>query len=386
MLDYRHYGNGILSIKISVLLLLAVSIACYSTAWSADTVIKGNLMWQKADDGVLRTWNDANSHCNSLIFGGYGDWRMPTKDELKSLVVCSNGKPTPLEDYDWSGTLSEEENLRRSTCGGVGWGLYDIPTIDKSFSCSKGTYGNYNNTWTSPLFSCNQKKCAKIIYWGSGMTSYNQADNISASAVRCVRENTNIPPTPPPNPGIDLLLKKSKYNNFISNFQVGDILFFSNCSGNVEDPLDCSPILPFGIGPGYGYYSHAALIYEKNGDQIKLLHARNPTSGVGIDALTYELLLRNYKHVSLLRANNLSDITRRSAALYAYSRWNGTNYDTDLNPFNDRVYCTELVFDAYKVMGNVSLNDNSIYPFGIFTPDSLSQSSHLSYISAYEIK
>lgn len=38
------------------------------------------------------------SGLNGGSFGGKTTWRVPTKDELKSLVVCSNGPSTPVAD------------------------------------------------------------------------------------------------------------------------------------------------------------------------------------------------------------------------------------------------------------------------------------------------
>lgn len=35
-------------------------------------------------DGVM-SWNQANSWADSLIYGGYADWRLPTNDELLSM-------------------------------------------------------------------------------------------------------------------------------------------------------------------------------------------------------------------------------------------------------------------------------------------------------------
>lgn len=45
--------------------------------------------------------SDAYTSCSALngsSFGGKTTWRVPTKEELKSLVLCSNGPATPLSD------------------------------------------------------------------------------------------------------------------------------------------------------------------------------------------------------------------------------------------------------------------------------------------------
>jgi hypothetical protein len=60
------------------------------------------LTWQKCSVGQTWTgdtcsgeatsmnWNDAMKLSNS--FAGYNDWRLPTKEELMTLVFCSDGK------------------------------------------------------------------------------------------------------------------------------------------------------------------------------------------------------------------------------------------------------------------------------------------------------
>ncbi|MGL4751485.1 MAG: DUF1566 domain-containing protein [Aeromonadaceae bacterium] len=64
-----------------------------------------------APDGQLRNWNDAVSYCNNLVQHGYSDWRLPSRDELVSLV---NSWPSdqislvhgwPTDDYYWSSPL-----------------------------------------------------------------------------------------------------------------------------------------------------------------------------------------------------------------------------------------------------------------------------------------
>lgn len=44
-----------------------------------------NLLWQKQDDGLKRTLEEAKAYCNDLSLGGHNEWRLPTINELKAI-------------------------------------------------------------------------------------------------------------------------------------------------------------------------------------------------------------------------------------------------------------------------------------------------------------
>ncbi len=52
------------------------------------TAILTGLMWQKGDthNDVKRDWKASLHYCNQLKLAGHSDWRMPTRNELQSLV------------------------------------------------------------------------------------------------------------------------------------------------------------------------------------------------------------------------------------------------------------------------------------------------------------
>lgn len=80
------------------------------------TDTKTGLMWmrcslgQKWDgstcqgDATTYTWKKAIDSANNFSFAGYSDWRLPTVQELKTLVYCSGGQPT-----EWNEAISSGE-------------------------------------------------------------------------------------------------------------------------------------------------------------------------------------------------------------------------------------------------------------------------------------
>lgn len=69
-------------------------------------------MWQKADDGVERSWSEAVSYCDSLEFAGHNDWVLPKAYQLEGLIdTASSPAIDPIfavkASYYWSATNSE---------------------------------------------------------------------------------------------------------------------------------------------------------------------------------------------------------------------------------------------------------------------------------------
>lgn len=73
------------------------------------TDTKTGLIWQRATAPGKYNWYDATSYCESLTLAGYSDWRLPSKEELESLVDTNylptieiNYFPDTKLSYYWS--------------------------------------------------------------------------------------------------------------------------------------------------------------------------------------------------------------------------------------------------------------------------------------------
>jgi len=64
-----------------------------------------SLMWQKEDDNITRTWDNANSYCDNLTLAIYSDWRVPSKKELMSIVDYGTYNPSIDATY-FTGTAA----------------------------------------------------------------------------------------------------------------------------------------------------------------------------------------------------------------------------------------------------------------------------------------
>ena len=74
---------------------------CYPQSFTVKTVSGKNIVvdnntgleWQQTISEDTFTWDDAVSHCENLEYGGYSDWRLPTPQEL--LTIVDNSKYNP---------------------------------------------------------------------------------------------------------------------------------------------------------------------------------------------------------------------------------------------------------------------------------------------------
>jgi len=57
------------------------------------------LMWQQATAPGAYTWQQALSYCENLTLAGYPDWRLPSVNELQSIVDYSRYDPAINTDY-----------------------------------------------------------------------------------------------------------------------------------------------------------------------------------------------------------------------------------------------------------------------------------------------
>lgn len=96
----------------------AYSLNPRSYAVNNDGTVTDNvtrLMWQQQDDGQTRDWAAAKGYCQGLSLAGFADWRLPTAQELATVV--DYGKVDPAIDQSiflgtqpssgyWSSTYS----------------------------------------------------------------------------------------------------------------------------------------------------------------------------------------------------------------------------------------------------------------------------------------
>lgn len=107
------------------------------------------LMWSEKGDRAYFNWNVwefADDWCNSLYDGGFGDWHLPTIDELRTLIQnCSSTEPggsCPVSET--RGMLSQEY---AGQCTGCGTGGFSKMGDKDNLWSSSGVAGDSDYAW-----------------------------------------------------------------------------------------------------------------------------------------------------------------------------------------------------------------------------------------------
>lgn len=95
-------------------------------SWDDAAVLdkETGLVWERSPDGSNKyAYDDAHTHCNNLVVSNRMGWRVPTVQELASLVDTTQANPAipsghPFSnlqnDYYWSTTISNAGGLDSS--------------------------------------------------------------------------------------------------------------------------------------------------------------------------------------------------------------------------------------------------------------------------------
>lgn len=122
------------------------------------------LMWQQADDGTTREWENSLLYAENLTLAGYDDWKLPDAKELQSIV-----------DYTRAPSVTSSAAI-------------DPLFFATTFSDPDGNLGQYGYYWTgSPLLD-GQNPYSSAIYVAfgeaQGKMNGNLMDVHGAGAVR----------------------------------------------------------------------------------------------------------------------------------------------------------------------------------------------------------
>lgn len=160
------------------MLLVASGQIAYAEEWQTieqyqvkDGLVKDTktgLMWMRCSlgqewdgstckgEGTENKWDEAMKQANSS-HEGFNDWRVPTHEELRSLVYCSSGLPST-----WNQPLNKEIKGQKYSDGCKG--EYAHPTIFNSV---------FLNTppswfWSSSPVADDNSSYARIVGFGNG--------------------------------------------------------------------------------------------------------------------------------------------------------------------------------------------------------------------------
>lgn len=116
------------------------------------TDTKTNLMWKRCAEGLSGdnceegkikkySYNNAIKRFKNVGYAGYSDWRLPSIDELKTLVYCSEGKDK--EGY-WCNDGSEKPTINQQAFPNTwAWGYWSGSPVAGSSGSAWYVFFNY---------------------------------------------------------------------------------------------------------------------------------------------------------------------------------------------------------------------------------------------------
>lgn len=157
------------------------------------TVMWQGREWQKNTSASHMNWYDANTYCEGLTVGGHDDWVLPTAEELRDLIVCSNGTQIyygPDTMYQNGGGQNGCEIRSYSTFYGR-WITTSFPYITPTIS-SEFTFATSSKTcWASTTSDVDPNNAWSVSFSSGALFRqdwhYPEGNKPEQLSVRCVR-------------------------------------------------------------------------------------------------------------------------------------------------------------------------------------------------------
>lgn len=223
-----------------------------------------NLQWKKCleglsgencENGEPLTMFQArlNNYAKKITFAGYSDWRIPTLDELNTLVYCSTNKRKNII-VKANGFIKKEQNKYLNGECALD---YDRPTINTKF------FPNSNKSvWTSNYPVSNSRYNYIIDFYDGKVEIYG---GFSVRAIRLVRGKYNN--------RTDLLKNTVNYDMYseYSSSRLNSILWEMHERKNYS--RDYKKILNAAINnkPNLSEWDTIAWVYKDNGNKMKAI-------------------------------------------------------------------------------------------------------------------
>ena len=145
------------------------------------------LTWSAKAQKAMK-WNAAVTYCDNLEEGGYDDWRLPTIDELKTLLIWSKANSCKVSETNnclaWDGCWTCETCTEQGTASPS-----DNTCSNLGNSYSDGRYSKFGEDgwfWSSSTKSDGTGYAWYVDFDGGYVNGYDKATN-DGLYVRCVR-------------------------------------------------------------------------------------------------------------------------------------------------------------------------------------------------------
>ena len=134
------------------------------------------LVWSAKSSDEMN-WDDAGSYCENLTEGGYDDWRLPTIDELRTVI-----QNCPGSQIGGACAISDPDHLSNSD--------FSNDCYCDSMGSNNGYYSRLGDDdlvslWSSSTTSGNTDRAWRVGFDDAYVYGYNKSGN---NYVRCVRE------------------------------------------------------------------------------------------------------------------------------------------------------------------------------------------------------